>query len=231
MNQIAVYTAIFGEYDKLHEPVVVPEGVDFVCFTDVPLQSTVWQVRTVAAAHQDPTRNARMYKVLPHRYLGSYEASIWVDGNIKIRGDVGQFAEKYLNKHDMVVYDHAHAKHRDREKSPNPRHSVFEELEALLELARRGRVKDDPELMRQQIDRYKVEGYKEGKVALTNTLLRRHNQPLVKEAMELWWTEIKNGSKRDQLSFPYILWKTGLQVHWIEDNARENEYFIVEPHR
>jgi hypothetical protein len=29
--------------------------------------------------------------------------------------------------------------------------------------------------------------------------------------MEDWWIELKYGSKRDQLSFPYVAWKNNLE--------------------
>ena len=46
--------------------------------------------------YEDPTRNARKYKILPHRFLSEYDISIWIDGNIKVRGDVNELLE-YLN--------------------------------------------------------------------------------------------------------------------------------------
>ena len=35
-------------------------------------------------------------------------------------------------------------------------------------------------------------------------ILRRHNEKDCIRVMEDWWTEIKYGSKRDQLSFNYV---------------------------
>ena len=29
-----IYTAIFGDYDNLVEPYYIPDGFDFICFTD-----------------------------------------------------------------------------------------------------------------------------------------------------------------------------------------------------
>ena len=44
--RIVVYTAIFGDYDDLYEPMVKPDNVDYVCFTDSKtLKSDVWDVR------------------------------------------------------------------------------------------------------------------------------------------------------------------------------------------
>ena len=231
MNTTVVYTAIFGQYDQLLTPKVVPDNCDFVCFTDTSVQSDVWQVRAVTRAHEDPTRNARMYKVLPHRYLGGYDVSVWIDGNILVRGDVTECIAKNLKADNLAAYDHAYAKHRDKNTTSDIRHSAYDEADVLLSLAKRGRVKDDPVLIQQQVKRYKDEGYEGTRTALTNTLFRRHNKTSVVEAMELWWSEIRRGSKRDQISFPYVLWKTGLSINWIEDNARENKYFVVQPHQ
>ena len=37
--KVVVYTAIIGGYDTLNEPLVKPDGVDFVCFTDRDMES------------------------------------------------------------------------------------------------------------------------------------------------------------------------------------------------
>ena len=46
----------------------------------------------------------------------------------------------------------------------------------------------------------------------TSVIVREHNDPRVIEAMNLWWKEIDNGSRRDQLSLPYVLWNRELSV-------------------
>ena len=106
MNDIVVYTAIFGDYDTLFTPQTSP-NCDFICFSDKKIKAKGWQVRVVTPAYEDSTRNARMYKVLPHRYLGSYDVSVWVDGNILIRGDIEKAIDRYLTEYNMAVCDHA----------------------------------------------------------------------------------------------------------------------------
>ena len=51
--------------------------------------------------------------------------------------------------------------------------------------------------------------------------------------MEDWWTEIKYGSKRDQLSFNYSAWKLGIKFNYILGESRDNEYFYrsTKPHK
>lgn len=230
-NKNVIYTAIFDGYDILQEPTFLPEGWDFVCFTDQKIKSKNWQIRVVEPTEEDPTRNARKYKILPHRFLGSYGTSIWVDGNLQMRGNVNKLANTYLQENNMAVFDHAYARHADKKKTPNAVHSVKDQLDHLLDMADRGRAKDDPALMKQQHELYKKEGFPDdGGLLLSMALLRRHNEPDVIETMERWWEEIKRWSKRDQLSFNYAAWKTNFSFIYIQENARENTYFSYTPH-
>ena len=105
-KNIVVYTAIFGGYDVLQEPKVVSQNCDFICFTDTKRKIRGWEVREVKASHGDPTRNARMYKILPHRFLGEYKYSVWVDGNVLVRGDVNELIDTYLKDVRVAAYDH-----------------------------------------------------------------------------------------------------------------------------
>ena len=232
MERVVVYTAIFGDYDSLKEPRVTPEGVDFICFTDKPIKSENWEIRVVERGDDDPTRCARMYKILPHRYLGSYDVSIWVDGNVAVVGDVTEFIETYLRENNMAVYDHAYSKHRDKTESPNPITSLKDQLDHLLKMAERGRIKDDPEIMKKQVDTYLADGYPDDQGLLQSTvLLRRHNEEDMKETMEMWWSELKKWSKRDQLSFNYAAWKTNFAFTYIKENVRNNDFFVMNSHK
>ena len=72
MNNKVIYTALIGaidnnSYDTLAEPDYKPKGWDFVCFTDVDLQSENWDVRPTLPLYIDNTRTARKHKLLPHR--------------------------------------------------------------------------------------------------------------------------------------------------------------------
>ena len=45
-KRIAVYTAIFGDYDELEDPLMKVDGVDYICFTNNPkLMSSIWEIR------------------------------------------------------------------------------------------------------------------------------------------------------------------------------------------
>jgi hypothetical protein len=91
--------------------------------------------------------------------------------------------------------------------NPHPhRNCVYDELKTCIDMD-----KDDRNIMERQIERYKREGLQE-KIGLleTNILIRKHNHEEVKALNYAWWTEIENGSRRDQLSIIYALWKSKL---------------------
>jgi hypothetical protein len=57
-------------------------------------------------------------------------------------------------------------------------------------------------------------------------VLRRHNEKDVIKTMESQWVELKHNSKREQLSFNYIAWKTNLKFNYISGDSRDNKYFL-----
>jgi len=61
-------------------------------------------------------------------------------------------------------------------------------------------------------------------------ILRKHNEQDCIKTMEDWWTEIKYGSKRDQLSFNYCAWKNKLKFNYMDGDCRDNSYFYLEKH-
>ncbi|MFH1769724.1 MAG: glycosyltransferase domain-containing protein [Parcubacteria group bacterium] len=224
MNKKVIYTAIFGKYDVLHEPEFIPKGFDFVCFTDMDLESKTWDIRKVQPVHEDPMRSAKIYKILPHEYLPEYEYSIWADGNMLLRGDANELIDKYLNDVNIAMYDHSQTK-------MDSRNSVYEEGEMLFKREKEGKRKDDPELIKKQLERYKQEGYKGDNGLISGMIIvRRHNALDVIDAMEAWWNEIEDNSKRDQLSFNYIAWKKNLNFVYVEGDSRDNRYFLWLPH-
>ena len=58
----------------------------------------------------------------------------------------------------------------------------------------------------------------------------KHNQKDVIKAMEMWWDEIENGSRRDQLSFNYAAWKTKTGFNWIKQDIRDDGYVLEVKH-
>ena len=215
-----IYTAIFGDYDNLHEPEFIPEGFDFICFTDCDFKKndTIWNIKKVTPIYSDSTRNARKYKILAHRYLPQYDFSIWIDGNKIIVGDANSYIDMLGNK-TFATFDHT--------KCFDKRNCVYEEAQAIFQLGNNdpNNWKDNPQTIIQQIEKYQSEDYPEKNgLVFTSNLVRMHNDKSCISAMEHWWTELKYGSKRDQLSFNYVAWKNNFKFNYLPGDGRDDGY-------
>ena len=223
--KIAIYTSIFGGYDDLIDEQYQMDGVDYICFTDRGLESKTWKVIKSTPIYNDPNRNAKKYKILPHRYLKDYDYSIWIDGNIKVISDI----RALCNGDSYKVYDHMQVFDK--------RNCIYDEAQAILNFGKinsertpeRGikNWKDNPKLIVDQMNRYISEGYPKNNGLATNPIIvRNHNDSDVIAVMEDWWSEIKYNSKRDQLSFNYIVWKNQFNFVYLQGDSRNNEYFV-----
>ena len=219
MNSKIIYTTIFGGYDDVTKP-NLPTGWDWKCFSEensIPL-------------YTDNTRNAKKFKVLPHRYLQDYEYSIFIDGNMYVVGNVDELIEKYLSDSNIAFFDH-------NKNRMDPRDCIYDEYNAIMNLGKNDpnqNFKDNPQVMYDQVKRYQDEGYPSHNGLITGmVILRRHNERDCIRVMEDWWTEIKYGSKRDQLSFNYVAWKNNTKFNYMDGDSRNNEYFTrdTKPHK
>ncbi len=168
--------------------------MDYICFTDHPFRSKTWKVVHVEPEFEDTPRNNRRFKILPHLFLQDYEYSVFMDGNYLAKIDITDFVLSGLKEHKMMIHDH--------NQCSDARDCVYEEYESLLKLVEeKVFFKDDPEIMKAQIERYKSENYpKNNGLIFSAVLIRRHHDPEVIKIMEKWWLELEKGSKRDQLS-------------------------------
>ena len=221
-----IYTTIIGKYDILEEPSFIPEGYDFICFTDQKINkpNSIWEIRQVLPLYKDNTRTARKYKILPHRFLPEYDISIWTDGNELVVGDINKLQEKYLKDKNMAIYNHM--------SCWDKRDCVYEEAKALFNLGNQNNNwKDDPSIITKQMERYVNEQYPPNNgLIVSGVMFRKHNKKDVINCMETWWTELKYGSRRDQLSFNYAAWKCNTQFNWINQDIRDDGYVLEVKH-
>ena len=211
-----IYTAIAGEYDSLkeHPPI---KGWHFVAFVDDPIKQihAGWETRKLISFHPDPVRNSKRYKVLAHEFFPDAECSLWMDGNLKIvkSFDLDELADKFLAVNDIALIEHRR------------RHCIYAEAEACKE-----RRLDDPSIIDRQISRYQEEGYP-GQNGLSENLivLRRHTAD-VTALNTMWWREICEGSRRDQLSLCYCMWKKGMRHTTMPRDTIYFPYFVRGKH-
>ena len=235
MKRIAIYTSIFNSYDNLPKVTYQPPNCDFICFTESDIQSVDWKIIKVSNLYNDPVRNAKKYKILPHRYLSEYDISIYMDGNFEIREDINILIDMYLADCNAAFFNH------NQQAAYDKRNCLYEEADfiinaGMLNMQRtpeRGKLnfKDNPDIIQRQILRYKEKKYPANNgLIVGGIILRRHNELDCVNAMEEWWTEIKYFSKRDQLSFNYVAWKQQFKFNYIPGETRDNKYFCYKKH-
>ena len=196
MNKKVIYTAIIGGYDELIEPEFKPDGWDFVCFSDRDLNSNTWEIRKTIPLYSDNTRTARKHKLLTHRFLPEYDISLWVDGNIKVVGNINEL---------LYHLD-------DCNLNPNRGRLTYKDNPNLIQ----------NQMNRYIGEGYP----KDNGLVVQMEVLRRHNEKDVVDSMESHWLELKHNSKREQLSFNYISWKNDLKFNYIQGDSRSNQYFV-----
>lgn len=225
--KLVVYSCVTGGIDNLahllnSQPVPDPRVAWYVFCDDVvaptgDLDTPVpWKLLPLSWSHPSvPRRSARFHKVLAHRVLPPHEMSCWIDGNLRIKPgiDMVQMATQYLARADLATFRHPQ------------RSCVYQEHQACLRLR-----KDDPEVMRRQMHRYRRAGYPANQGMVETSCLLRRPTILLRGFNEAWWQEIERDSLRDQLSFNYVVHCLGLEYAIIPGCRAQSPYFEFSLH-
>ena len=213
MNKIAVFTSITGDYD---EPVIDQnyEGADFFLFTDKNIDEFKkdrgkWKLLSATNMFSDPRRNARYHKLIPHEIFSGYDYTIWIDGSIKLISPPIHFI-KQMNEHDILTCYHP------------VRNCIYKEAEECLRLKL-----DSPEKINFHVDRLKAYDYPEENGLAETKIVVRKNTPIVNLFNQEWFYQLMTGSARDQLSFNYAAWITGVRVRYIDPISKGNKNLEV----
>ena len=216
-NKIAVYTCITGEYDGLNEIEEKERGIDYYCFTNNQnIKSNTWNVIYIEDPNLSNIELARKTKILGHPLINEkYEILLWMDGNITFIKKIKDFIKAYLKPKDAFVA----FKHGER-------NFVKDECNFCIRLR-----KEKREKIEKLLEYYKKEKYMDNNGLIESTVyIKRPHDKLVQETMNLWFSMIVNYTTRDQLSFNYCIYKTGLQVKWINEKVFDNDWFDYENH-
>lgn len=197
-KQGVIYTCITGGYDNLILHTYQDPNWDYVCFTDNTLllkdkKVGPWYVKPLKFSELDNVRNARWHKTHPHLLFPNYKYSIWMDGNIDVKGTFLFDKADLCIKEKRILSVPAHPK----------RTCIYDEAVTVKALK-----KDFPAEVDAEIAALKRAGFPRN-VGLneTNILFRFHKDPLCITMMEDWFQLIRKYSRRDQLSFNYVVWR------------------------
>jgi hypothetical protein len=208
-----VYTCLFGKYERLNEQTIAKKSdIPFVCFTDQTyLASKTWSIRNVRLLGIDSTRESRRLKILPHIFLPEFDESLYIDNSVILKMAPNAIFETYLQSDapNFVCFRHPE------------RDCIYEEAEEIIR-----RDIDLEVKVREQMDHYRAHGYPAHAGLIASTfILRRHQEIDVKATCELWFSHVLRYSKRDQLSFNYNAWRTGLAFTALNLDLESNDIF------
>nr|WP_319512547.1 glycosyltransferase domain-containing protein [uncultured Draconibacterium sp.] len=203
MNKKVIYTCLTGHYDHLESPQDINPDWDYICFTDnIKIKNdSIWQFRPLPYTTNDKLRTSRYPKLNPHKVLGEYEISVWIDANLLIlNSSFYNVIEHHLSEGHLIAVT----------KHP-VRNCVYNEAEACI---REGR--DKKHVVNKQIRYLRDQGFPSNYGLFENNIiLRQHNSEKVKKQSETWWNLYQRFSKRDQLSLTYSLWSNNLICYFL----------------
>lgn len=208
-KKICVYTCLTGNYDILQDVEIVDENADFICFTNnKDIKSKTWKIIYIDNDGLNNHQLSRKIKMLGTEYINKkYEISVWQDASVIWKKKPSEFVKKYL-KNNFSAFVH------------NERNSVYDEACEVIRLR-----KDDKQTVLKHLAFLKKENFPDNLGLYEMTVfIKRHNNPVVKETMKLWYEIYLKYSKRDQLSFMYAIWKTKLSITPIKMNVWNNEW-------
>lgn len=217
---IYVVTSILDGFDNLRPPVAIGETfVKHICFTNIPNlpRVTPWEYRPAYIAGK-PCRSSRVPKILAHRILPrDAEFSIYHDGNFVLKLDAFQIIQELLKDgKQWAVHRHPERGCLYKEAEIILTHQSMEGWRALKPYA----VAEVSE----QVAKYRATNFPESYGLWANGFIVRRHTPEVARLNELWWGEFKNGSERDQLSFPVALREAGMEIKTIDANIYKSPY-------
>jgi hypothetical protein len=145
-NKIVIYTAIFGDRDKLKNPLYEIKDADLICFTDNPENKNKY-FKTILRepGNSDSNRAAKKYKILGDPIIDKYEYSIWVDGNHLLKfKDAQKVIDEILikNQEDLAFMKH-----------PEGRDCIYQEYEFIVNKLQEKI--DNLDIIKNQINKYR----------------------------------------------------------------------------
>lgn len=216
-KNICVYTCITGEYDSLKEIKNMESNIDYYCFTNNKnIKSKTWNVVYIEDDKLSNVLLARKVKILGNPIINSkYDIELWMDATVEFLKPINDFINEYLDKNSFfVAFKHG------------KRTSIEEEMNACLRFR-----KEAIDKIEKLKEFYKKENYNYDNGLIESTVfIRRTSNKIVWDTMNIWFDMVKKYTKRDQLSFNYAIFKTGMDVKWINKKVFSNDWFRCSIH-
>ena len=214
--KIAIYTAIFGGKDKLRSPIdhLENDNWDYFLFTDDrEIRSDIYQIHLRHPIYNDVAKNARYFKILGDPILNNYDIVLWHDANIQlVHSEIDRLLQ-YAKNNFISTFTHPH------------RDCFYSEAMTCIRTN-----KDFSLRILKQAFIYFLKGMPAKEGMYSTGILIKNFTYLQKDVLAFWWKETLNHSRRDQLSFAYVVYRHKLDVKVIDENIFDNAYSVYHEH-
>ncbi len=211
-----VYSANIGQYDIPKDPIYKDRDFRYILFTDdIKRKSKYWEIINIDP-FGDHRSLARYLKLQPHIVLPEHENSIWVDSSFHQKSTIKKLVTDCTG---VSSYSHKIL------GSDKKRDCIYDEATVCIE-----HELDDISTIYRQMDKYSERGFPSNHGLFATGILVRKNTNEINEFNNLWWNEVKTGSKRDQLSQVYCSWKLGVSINVIPGDIYNSRYFTKSRH-
>lgn len=230
--KIAIISAVFGNYDSIKQQRIEnAKSVDWFLFTDAPPQHHVhpWKCITqpyhLEACPQtfNDIKDKRIFNMMSAKYykaqthniplLAPYDYYIWIDGSIFLRDNfINNVLEtiQQSGPSDIISFKHS------------ARNNILDEVKESVGMNKYRGIAD--KIVNQYND-YIGQGFKDDVGLFENTVMIKRNNPKSSTIFDMWWEHNVKYSYQDQISFPFVLWKTNTTPFLIHEYVFNNTRF------
>lgn len=197
MKKFLIVTSITNDRDTLVDPPDRFDNCDYVAYVDKKYDVKIWEQKNIynfsGIDKYNHRRNAKPYKILSTLMFPEYEYIIWEDGNHQLKKNPQLMIDEY-GDNEFYLF-----KHPDRE-------CAYDEIKACINWKL-----DDTYNLHGQYNLYRYNGFPSNYGLFELSTFMVKNTFNVKELQLMWYEQINRFSSRDQISFPYCIWKKDIR--------------------
>jgi len=206
--RVALITACYGAYDPVRD---LPEDHGFdeaICVTDTGSDiGEGWRVH-LEPSSDHPRLAAKRPKMLPWLYT-TCDAAVWLDASFEITTPrLRWWVDQHLQRDNFFVWRHPEGRVDFADEA-----AVCQDWPKYRDYNIRG-----------QVQHYLQQGMPRNWGLFAAGTIGWVFTPDVKRLGAMWHREQERWSIQDQISLPYVLWKTGLPFGTWQANEYENPY-------
>ena len=174
-----------------------PDGVRYLAFSTSGIKSDFWESIKVGRVLADPVRDAKRFKVrsigIVREVVPDVSRIMWVDRHCRLMCDPVEVFKQLDNDGAYLgVVRHS-------------RGCIYREGRACIQ-----KNKDDPSIIKSMMQRFRDEGFKHRSGLFFGGWLAFKVGEPSERFLRLWWNYIETGSRRDQLSMPVAIQRSGV---------------------